>query len=422
MQPESLTTPMRILAFAYACEPDRGSEPGAGWAWARMLARIGETWVITRRDYESSIERALRSVPERQNLKFVYVELPQNVRSWQRGLRGLRIYYLLWQVAALKEARRLQHSKGFDVVWHLTWANAWYGTLAGMAGRPFVYGPVGGCVGTVWRLLPQLGWSGATYELARALVHGVARYANPLARMSWRRADLILAQNPESRDWFPRRHRHKACVFNNAVIREEFIAAEVRAKRSGPPLAVYAGRLEPFKGVFLCLHALALLPEWRLAICGAGNDEPRMRRLARRLGVQDRVEWLGWLPQSEVLRTMREADVFLFPSLHEEAGVAVAEARAAGLPVVCLARGGPPLLAGPQGICVAHSGDVWAVARRLADAALTSQQSRHGLDGASGVDARALSLESRTEVLARLLKQTIGYPPGSSRIMPSDLA
>ena len=30
---------MRILAIAYACEPDVGSEPGAGWAWSRMLAR-----------------------------------------------------------------------------------------------------------------------------------------------------------------------------------------------------------------------------------------------------------------------------------------------------------------------------------------------------------------------------------------------
>jgi hypothetical protein len=87
---------MSILAFAYACEPGRGSEPGAGWAWARMLAQIEETWVITRRDYAASIEHALRSTPERENLRFVYVELPERFRGWQRDLRGLRIYYLLW--------------------------------------------------------------------------------------------------------------------------------------------------------------------------------------------------------------------------------------------------------------------------------------------------------------------------------------
>jgi hypothetical protein len=135
---------MRILAFAYACEPTRGSEPGAGCAWTRMLARLGQTWVIPGRDYRASIEEAVPSVPKRQNLKFVHVELDERFRSWQRGLR---IYYLMWQIAALKEAPRWRRSVRFDLVWHLMLANAWYGSMAALAGRPFVYGPVGGCEG-----------------------------------------------------------------------------------------------------------------------------------------------------------------------------------------------------------------------------------------------------------------------------------
>jgi len=370
-----------------------------------MLARLGETWVITRRDYQASIEQALRSVPERQRLKFVYVELPEKVRSWQRGLRGLRVYYLLWQFAALKEARRLRRSMRFDVVWHLTWANAWYGSLAAVAGRPFVYGPVGGCVGTVWRLLPHLGWNGAVYEMARALVHGAARYLNPLARLSWRRADLILAQNVETRDWFPRRYRTKTSLFPNAVIRPELIRAATPPVRSGPPSAIYAGRLEPWKGVFLCLHVLALLPGWRLVVCGSGNDEQRLQRLARRLGVEDRVQWLGWLPQEQVLRRMAEADVFLFACLREEAGAVIAEARAVGLPVVCLDRGGPPLLAGPAGTCVADSGGAARIARRLADAALVSLERRRRGEVDRG--AESLLLDRQAEALRALLAEAL---------------
>jgi glycosyltransferase involved in cell wall biosynthesis len=41
-----------------------------------------------------------------------------------------------------------------------------------------------------------------------------------------------------------------------------------------------------------------------------------------------------------------EADLFLFPSLHDDSPVVVVEAIASGLPVVCLDRGGPPLLGG----------------------------------------------------------------------------
>jgi hypothetical protein len=55
--------PLRILAFAYACEPGRGSEQGAGWAWSRMLARLGETWLITRSDYHAASELPAEALP-----------------------------------------------------------------------------------------------------------------------------------------------------------------------------------------------------------------------------------------------------------------------------------------------------------------------------------------------------------------------
>jgi glycosyltransferase involved in cell wall biosynthesis len=312
----------------------------------------------------------------------------------------------LWQIAALQEARQLQRDRSFDVVWHLTWANAWYGSLAAVAGRPFVYGPVGGCVGTVWHLLPHLGWNGAVYETGRAIVHKTARHLNPLARLSWRRADLVLAQNPETRDWLPRRHRRKTILFPNAVIQDEIIRAVTPTAPAGVRSALYAGRLEPFKGVFLCLYAITELPDWRLVVCGSGKDEQRLRRLADRLGVSDRVDWLGWLPRDELLGKMAEADVFMFPSLHEEAGAAVAEARAMGLPVICLARGGPPLLAGPAGTSVSYAGGPRAIARRLADAALAIvEHPRRDDSDADTIDA--LSLDHQTELLRDVVASSV---------------
>jgi glycosyltransferase involved in cell wall biosynthesis len=362
---------------------------------------LGETWVITRNDYRTSIERELRSMPERDKLTFIYVDLPDTARAWQRGIRGLRSYYLLWQIAALREARRLQRSLRFDVVWHLTWANAWYGSLAALAGRPFVYGPVGGCVDPAWRLVPQLGLDGAAYEVGRVLGRGTARFLNPLARISWLRADVILAQNAETRDWFPRRHRGKTTLFPNAVIGHDLAVAAAGRSPSDPPIAVFAARFEPWKGLFLCLHVLRLLPDWRFVVCGAGRDEMRMRHLAKRLGVDDRIEWLGWLTHYQVLQRVAEADVFLFPSLREEAGAVIAEARAVGLPIVCLARGGPPLLAGPEGICVDDFGDVQTISKRLAEAMVLSLARRRGAD----MDGKPepLHLARRADALRDLL-------------------
>ena len=371
-----------------------------------MLARNADVSVITRRDYQRSIEQALRLVPEREHLTFVYVDLPGRFRAWQHGLRGLRAYYILWQIAALREARRLQRSEAFDAVWHLTWANAWYGSLAASAGRPFVYGPVGGCVGTVWRLVPHLGASGAAYEVARSFAHTVSRYVNPLARLSWRRANVILAQNPETRDWLPRRHRAKALLFPNAVASEEPIDVGRASARPSRPSILFAGRLEPWKGVFLCLHALTFLPEWRLVVCGAGNDGERLRRIASRLGVSRRVEWLGWLSRDELLAEMARSDVFMFPSLHEDAGAVVAEAVSVGLPVVCLAKGGPPLLVGAEGTAVSYRGSVRVVGRRLAKAAVaTVERAGHNESGRS--DAHRLLLDHQAERIRQLLMRDV---------------
>ena len=338
---------MRILAFAYACEPAKGSEPGAGWGMARMLTELCETWVITRANNRESIEEALMSLPEASRLQFVYVDLPPWARWWKRGQRGARLYYILWLAAALRRSRRLHREVGFDLVWHLTLANAWLGTTASLVGPRFIYGPVGGGVGVPWGLLPSLGFRGALYEMGRATARASGRYANPLARLAWRRAEGVLVQNPETKEGLPRRHRHKAIVVPNAAAMDgsEF---EQRAERlaRNPSVALFAGRLLAFKGLSLALRAIARVPNWRLIVLGSGPDEPRLRRLARRLGLEERVEFRGWRPRQEVLRAMyEESHVFLFPSLHDEAPLVVAEALLAGLTLVCFDHGGPPQVA-----------------------------------------------------------------------------
>ncbi len=393
---------MKLLAFAYACEPAEGSEPGAGWMWARMLARFGDTWVLTRANNRDRIESAIGAMPERDSLHFVYVDLPPWARSWKRGIRGLRSYYLLWQIAALREAKRLHRSIGFDLVWHLTLANAWLGSLAPLVGPPFVFGPVGGGVGPPWRLVPSMGAGPTAYEVARGVGRTAGRYLNPLARLAWGRALLILVQNHETIDWLPRRHRHRARTFPHVVLSAVPDVEGAAADRSRT--ALFAGRLLPWKGVDLAIEAVARLPDWRLLICGDGPDDARLRDVASRAGVQDRTVFNGWLRREDLLRMMREeAGVFLFPSLHDEAGWVVVEALAAELPIVCLAHGGPPLLAGGYGIGVPASGSRSAVTSRLAaELERAREMPMHGAREVAleyTIDRRSQSLSDVVDVL-----------------------
>jgi glycosyltransferase involved in cell wall biosynthesis len=230
-------------------------------------------------------------------------------------------------------------------VWHLTWANAWIGSAAALLPGPFIYGPVGGGVSMDWRFVSVLGVRGTIFEIGRSLIRGIGRYANPLARIAWRRAQLILVLNRDAQEWLPRRHRSKTVVFPHAVL-DRPPRPDHPSSASKENLALFAGRLIPWKGGVLVLRAMSLLPEWRLVICGAGSDERRLRRLAERFGLQERVTFLGMVSRDEVASWMRRADVFLFPSLHDDAPFAVAEALAEGLPVVCLDHGGAAAIAG----------------------------------------------------------------------------
>jgi glycosyltransferase involved in cell wall biosynthesis len=127
----------------------------------------------------------------------------------------------------------------------------------------------------------------------------------------------------------------------------------LKPKPREPRLAVFAGRLVPWKAVSLAIRALTIAPDWHLRICGDGPEFKRLQRLAHRLGVEARTHFEGRVPRTQVLAVLSSADVFLFPSLHDSNSWAVAEAVSMGLPVVCLNIGGPPLLAGQLGVPIA---------------------------------------------------------------------
>lgn len=105
----------------------------------------------------------------------------------------------------------------------------------------------------------------------------------------------------------------------------------------GRPVLLFLGRLHPKKGLDLLLPAFAPLAEVAtLVVAGPGEDVYRgkLEAEAARLGIAEKVLFTGMLLGSDKLAAFADADLFVLPSYQENFGIAVAEAMAAGLPVV----------------------------------------------------------------------------------------
>ncbi|NGN42870.1 glycosyltransferase [Mesorhizobium sp. CGMCC 1.15528] len=94
--------------------------------------------------------------------------------------------------------------------------------------------------------------------------------------------------------------------------------SEARRERDGslaeePVIVLSVGRAVEKKGYDILLNALALLPAglaWRFEHIGGGEELDRLKALAKKLGIADRVSWKGALAQEEVLEHYRRSDIF----------------------------------------------------------------------------------------------------------------
>ena len=112
------------------------------------------------------------------------------------------------------------------------------------------------------------------------------------------------------------------------------------------PLIVTALRLIKRKSPDLLVSAFArvlrAVPNAKLVIAGSGRERSRLIRQAERLNMNNSVLIAGQLERERVAQLMAAADVFVLPSAIESFGLALLEASAVGVPVVCSDAGGIP--------------------------------------------------------------------------------
>ncbi|MFB6271477.1 MAG: glycosyltransferase family 4 protein [Salinibacter sp.] len=106
-------------------------------------------------------------------------------------------------------------------------------------------------------------------------------------------------------------------------------------------LLLFVGALEPVKNVDAIIDVVSRIKRSvKLLVVGTGREEPRLRAQVERLGIAERITFLGAQPHDRVLELMAAADALLLASKSENLPTVVLEALSVGTPVVSTDVGG----------------------------------------------------------------------------------
>lgn len=217
-------------------------------------------------------------------------------------------------------ARRLVRTRRIDVV-HAHWLIP-QGLVARALGKPFLVTSHGGDL---------FGLRGAALTAAKRAV-AAASSAMTVVSSAMASEARRIGLAPPTLDVVPM----------GVDLRERFVPDASIPREADLLLAV--GRLVPKKGFVHLLDAMPAVlqarPNARLAIAGFGPEEDALRAQARRLGIEQRVDFLGAIPQTELPSLYRRATLLVAPFVRDAAGdqeglpVVLMEAIGCGCPVI----------------------------------------------------------------------------------------
>jgi len=330
----------KVLVSAYACNPDMGSEWGVGWGWVKAISAYHDVWVITDTVNRKSIEKKMSARPERYTqVHFNYLPrsyYPLLTRLWM----PTRVWtYNLWQKEAARLAQKLHEKIGFDLVHLVTFVGFRSPGLMWKMDIPFVWGPIGGMENTKWRFLPSMGIKGCLHFTARNLINTYQKRFLKAPKLAAQKAsgNLIAATNGIKHEIvkYYGEEGHVICEIGPPEING---IKPISRKRHHLLRLAWSGVHVPRKSLPFLLYALDQVADdvnWGLDILGAGPCTKKWQKLATRLGLAEKCNWLGWVPRKVAVAVMGCAHVFVITSLQELTATVTLEAISQAVPVIC---------------------------------------------------------------------------------------
>lgn len=337
---------MNILLAAYACEPNKGSEPEVGWQMVLQIAKKmpnDNIYVITKKNNKEIIEK--EDYPK--NMHFYYYELPKYLSFYKKGQRGVRTYYYLWMLSAALFMKKQNIS--FQIVQHITFVNDWlpsFWMLLKNKNTKFIWGPIGSNDPINSKFLN--GFKKKAIEKIRIFLQNFFRTIDPFFHLTKYKADCIIGINEEVRIKLNLNDSHNFIAEPAIAMKKSFIdSIHIDKEESKKFIILSVGRLMYIKNFRMTILSFSKFLKnnpniyAELRIIGKGEDKNSLIQLVEELKIENYVKFVGQIPLDDVFNEFKNADLFLFPSL-ENAGFVFLEAMSFSLPIVGLNYGGAP--------------------------------------------------------------------------------
>jgi glycosyltransferase involved in cell wall biosynthesis len=345
---------MRVLLIAEAANPEWVSVPLVGWSLCHAISQTTSAHIVTQvRNREAFLRAGLRETVDFTAVDTESIAKPMlrlasmlggsGNKGWTAITAFQSLAYYAFERAVWRTFEGRIKKGEFDVVHRVTpvspTAPSTLARRCARAGVPFVMGPLNG--GLAW----PPGFEGRRRSEREWLSYVRALYKLMPGYSSARKhSAAIIVGSEATRGQLPKKYLHKTFLLpENGVDLARFGSRRTR-RASAPLTAVFIGRIVPYKCPDVLLKAGAQLiraGKLRIRIVGDGPFLAHLQALVMAEGIGDGVDFLGWLPHTEVQSILVESDVLVLPSIREFGGGVVLEAMACGVPAIVADYGGP---------------------------------------------------------------------------------
>ncbi len=333
----------KILISAFACLPDKGSEPGMGWNWVSRLALHHDIWLITEQDNVPAIEDYFAAHPEeRSSINITGVPHIRNKKLESLWPHFYYLSYRNWQWRAYLKARDLQDNVGFDLVHQLNMIGYREPGYLWNLPVPFVWGPIGGHVQMPWKYLGSLGPKGALFYGTRNILNWIQMRNSRRVKKAAEKASALVSATVENQVAIKHIHGKDSFLINEVGTSpdEHFDHTHIHRSEKQELNLAWVGLLEERKALHLGLYALKKAKNMtnasiKLHIVGSGKCERRWKTLAAQLGIGELCIWHGQVPHTTSQKIISNADALILTSLQDATSTVLLEAISSGVPVIC---------------------------------------------------------------------------------------